>query len=107
MKNYRTELINKRVVFQTVCDACSKVEGLDPDGWHHFNSYHHDWGNDSIESHEDHDACSWPCYLSIVREVFEGYHAGTHSTLVWTTRTGGSCATCSTRPVDRDDASSP
>lgn len=68
----------------TTCDACGKtVDGEPESGWHHFGSYHSDWGNDSIESHEEWDVCSFECYLRIVRRCVEDYGERTHeATLV-------------------------
>lgn len=73
----RIENVQKEVVYQTVCDACGKVgEGSEPKGWHRFDSHHGDWGNDSIESWDYHDVCSFSCYLEIVRKVVEDYGDG-------------------------------
>jgi hypothetical protein len=78
----RTEQVPKEVIYAYKCDHCTKVEegertqsgeGDQPDGWHSFRSHHDDWGNDSIETFNNHDVCSWACYLAIVRKVFEDY----------------------------------
>lgn len=81
MKRERTKQVPKSVVYQTVCDSCGRVDGADPRGWHHFSSHHNDWGNDSIDSWETHDACSWACYVAIVRRVVEDYGQRTYPTL--------------------------
>lgn len=74
MKNMREERVMKPVVYQTVCDGCGKtVEGEPPEGWTDFSSHHSDWGNDSVDTHQDYDVCSWACYLTVVRRVFEDY----------------------------------
>lgn len=69
---------NRQVVREVTtaveCDACHRrVDGADPPGWHYFSSSHNDWGNDSIDSHEEYDVCSWECFLKVVREVFDEY----------------------------------
>lgn len=88
----RDQAITEEVVYAIQCDNC--VERADvkpgryvdaPQGWATFSSHHNDWGNDSIESSEQHDVCSWACYLAIVRRVFDDYgedRVRTHATLV-------------------------
>lgn len=56
--------------------AGDQVEGRDEPGWHHFSSSHGEWGNDSVESFEYHDACSWACYLTIVRRLLDDWPNG-------------------------------
>lgn len=73
MKHEAAESVIKKVVVRTECDGCGKIEGPDPYGWLNFSSYHHDWGNDSIDSHDRWDVCSFGCYLTVVRRVFEDY----------------------------------
>lgn len=51
------------IVFEVTCDGCGKtVAESEPDGWVHFATGHHDWDNDSIESTEWWDACSFSCF---------------------------------------------
>lgn len=74
MRKTRIEQVAKPVIYQTVCDHCGKAEGgEDPEGWHHFSTGHSDWGNDSIESFEQWDACSGSCYLALLKQVVEDY----------------------------------
>lgn len=69
MQETRTEMTPTQVVYRTTCDGCGKTrDNADLPGWHHFSSHHHEWGNDSIDSYEYHDACSFACYLVIVAE---------------------------------------
>jgi hypothetical protein len=84
-RNRSEKSVVKQVVVSTTCDNCGKTErgpttysgdADTPVGWVHFHSYHNDWGNDSIESHEDWDACSWNCYLEVVRRIFDEYGDG-------------------------------
>jgi hypothetical protein len=77
----RVEQVPKEVTYSYRCDHCGKVaEGnelipchsgdKDYGGtWHHFSSGHSEWGNDSVDSFEEYDACSFPCYVEIVRKV--------------------------------------
>jgi hypothetical protein len=82
MKHGRTEKVERSVVYETVCDSCGKIaEGDSPQGWHHFDSHHGEWENDSIESYEYHDACSFACYLAIVKREFEPYADHPHKSL--------------------------
>lgn len=80
MSHRTTEkLVPDTVVTAIVCDHCGKIaecrpptrRACSPAGWVNFSSYHSEWGNDSPESHETHDACSWACYVAIVRGVLK------------------------------------
>jgi hypothetical protein len=76
MRHNRTELRPYQVTFKTECDAdgCgNSAEGYDPNGWYHFDSQHGDLGNDSSESFQSWDACSWACYLNIVNQIWSDY----------------------------------
>lgn len=64
------------VVVETTCDGCGKRAKGAPDDWLHFSSSHGDWGNDSIESVESHDACSALCFLKVVAGIVDDYHVG-------------------------------
>jgi hypothetical protein len=46
----------------------------DPDGWVELTSYHHERGNDSMDSHECHDVCSFECYVAVMRTLYEQNH---------------------------------
>lgn len=80
----RAQTITEEVTYEFVCDSCGKTARVDPPrrsvdtpaGWHSFSSSHSDWGNDSIDSFESYDVCSWGCYLRIVRREVEDYHVG-------------------------------
>ena len=74
MQHERKEMVQKRIVYRTDCDGCGKTgEGAEPYGWVRFNSHHGDWSNDSVDSWEHHDACSFDCYLKIVQQVIADY----------------------------------
>jgi hypothetical protein len=77
MKLTRTEMKPQEVTYATRCDVCGKTgDGYEPDGWHNFSSHHSDWGNDSVESWEKWDVCSWACYLVKVRAILDDYGDG-------------------------------
>ena len=79
----REEQVTKLVTYQTECDGCEKIEkGYRPKGWHQFDSNHGDWGNDSIESYDYFDVCSWGCYLKVVRRELDDYGEVQNPTLV-------------------------
>lgn len=85
------EVIHKSydvVPIKGVCDICGKdilpVSESDsrfppaykggPDvfyDYYRITTHHHDWGNDSIESYEDTDACCLECALKIIKEYWE------------------------------------
>lgn len=56
-----------------ICDVCGKEDNstADPEGWYSFNSHHDEWGNDSIDSYEDHDVCSAECYFNLIGKLLE------------------------------------
>lgn len=61
----------KEVVVACKCDECgARVDGDSaPDGWHSFNSRHHEWGNDSIDSYEYWLVCSAECYAAVLGKL--------------------------------------
>ncbi len=76
--SYKTKKITvvRDAVYQYVCDHCGDTHNIQevdqyyrlPKSWHEFSSGHSDWGNDSIESHEQHHACSAKCYVEILKK---------------------------------------
>jgi len=46
------------------CDVCGNIhEGqYTPSEWHTFEHHHNEWGNDSVDSYENHEVCSPECY---------------------------------------------
>lgn len=79
-RNYKTKMVETDIVESTeiICDRCDTVIAhYTEDGSvykSHFDDYfvitlgHHDWGNDSIESIEEHDFCP-----KCIDKVFEEY----------------------------------
>ena len=63
------EVIKKRiesVIIGRKCDICGKpIEELRHYGYNYFliHTWHNDWGNDSIDSHEYKDACCPECVI--------------------------------------------
>ena len=73
-KIMRTERVEQKIVVQTQCDICKKLaEGDGPDGWLSLSSGHSEWGNDSVDSMDHHDVCSYACCMTAVREVFDRF----------------------------------
>lgn len=64
---------------KVICDICGKE--VDPNNWFRINTHHFDWGNDSVDSIEFHDACSDKC----VMEFTKGYVEDAYET-EWNTK---------------------
>ena len=61
-----------------VCDNCDKhFDITKQDGtFYHVHSGHHEWGNDSVDSIDDLDACCDECLIALVNkwlEEWKGY----------------------------------
>lgn len=74
----RSQQVTQEVTYEVACDACGKTVAVEPQrgtvepaGWAHFSSGHSEWGNDSIDTYDEHDACSFPCYVTVVRRLVE------------------------------------
>lgn len=66
-----SEIQQKSTTVQTgtKCDCCGIIiNEILPKTWHHFDSHHGDWGNDSHESYEYFDACSAKCFIEIAKK---------------------------------------
>jgi len=77
MKVYDTILVEKKMVTGVKCDVCGKeYENED------FSiSFHHDeWGNDSIDSYEYFDTCSFNCFIKKIKEIIK--EQGKYETLM-------------------------
>lgn len=72
-KRYAEMMVKKNAVQSTLCDACGKRAEGDPDDWVGVRWGHNDWGNDSVESGDDWDACSPACLLKLLRRAAEDY----------------------------------
>lgn len=68
----------EQVIVGRKCDICGKhIEKMPMYGYNYFliHTWHMDWGNDSIDSHEYIDACSPKCAL----EYAENYISDAYS----------------------------
>lgn len=84
MRNYADIQVTQRGVQSTTCDGCGKFAQGEPEDWVHLTCGHEDWGNDSIDSQEDRDACSGACLLKVLDEIVKDYGEQPHPTLsVW------------------------
>lgn len=63
-KRYAQKSVIQKTLVGITCDGCHKQF----DDGYSFSSHHSEWDNDSVESFEHHDACSFSCYLDIVKE---------------------------------------
>jgi hypothetical protein len=79
MKHYgdfvETKVITKRKIDYITCDCCKKViepsdYGDDKNQYTKVNTWHNDWGNDSVESHEMYEYCV-DCAKKVVAEYIE------------------------------------
>jgi hypothetical protein len=79
MKIYEEkEVIKKQKVVKTiVCDECRKdINQLDTNHYYSVSTHHNKWGNDSVDSWNYFDFCSYKC----LSENMEKYYAdGEHS----------------------------
>lgn len=65
------------------CDACGRYQSVDedryashtfePEGWVSFGSGHNEWGNDSVDSDDRHDVCSFACYVAVMRDIYKRF----------------------------------
>lgn len=63
------EIISEKIVGYK-CDFCNKKHiGNLPKEWAPLNSSHMAWGNDSIDSYEDHFVCSPTCFIEILKRI--------------------------------------
>lgn len=74
MKLYdRKEVIKFEKVLKTiVCDECkSDINKLDTDTYFSVSTHHSRWGNDSVDSWEYLDFCSYKCLTSNMEKYFQ------------------------------------
>lgn len=61
----------EEVIIGRKCDVCgSSITGSEREGYNYFliHTWHNDWGNDSVDSHEYMDACSPECVMKFTEE---------------------------------------
>lgn len=67
----------EEVIVGRKCDICgSEIKKHKEYGYNYFviHTWHHDWGNDSIESHEYRDACCPDCVMTFTKDyINESY----------------------------------
>ena len=71
----QVQIVNERQVEYIRCDRCNKKiipckYKEDQNQYVRIHTYHNDWGNDSIDSHEYHDYCM-KCAKEVVSEYIE------------------------------------
>lgn len=71
-KEVQVQTVNKRYVEYMRCDRCRKkimpCKFTEKESQYvHIHTWHNDWGNDSIDSHEYHDYCV-ECAKEVVSE---------------------------------------
>ena len=73
----KKEVIKKqieRVIVGAKCDLCKKpIEKIDCHNYNYFvvHTWHNDWGNDSVDSHQYQDACSPECVMKMLKPYLE------------------------------------
>ena len=87
----RKEIVKKTVESVIVgrkCDVCGSeitefISGGLPRGQYNYfaiRTWHNDWGNDSVESHEYYDACSPECVMKFAKLYIEGAYKNVTNT---------------------------
>lgn len=73
MKIYdKKEVVKQEEVLKTiVCDECKKdINKLDTDHFYSVSTHHSRWGNDSVDSYEYLDFCSYKCLSANMERYF-------------------------------------
>lgn len=73
MKVYsEKEVTKKEKILKTIkCDTCkTDINKLDTTYYYTVTTHHGQWGNDSIDSFEHLDFCSYQCLLENMNEYF-------------------------------------
>jgi len=70
-----THVTVDEVIIGRKCDICGKniEKANDLKDYNYFviHTWHNDWGNDSIDSHEYYDACCPECVMKFTKEYIE------------------------------------
>jgi hypothetical protein len=61
-----------------VCDHCKKQYGPN-DELFYFNSHHHGWGNDSVDSYKYYHACSPECFKVLLGYCIDKLKSDSHT----------------------------
>lgn len=73
MKIYeKKQVVKQEDVLKTiVCDECKKdIKELDTDHYYSVSTHHSRWGNDSVDSWEYLDLCSYKCLSENMQKYF-------------------------------------
>lgn len=62
-------IVKEKKTLYITCDICGAK--VDPRNYFHFYTHHSDWGNDSIDSLEEFDACSSGCMIQFASKYLE------------------------------------
>lgn len=70
------------VIVGRKCDICGKNIEKRNGFYNYFviHTWHHDWGNDSIESHRHYDACCPECVMKFTQEYVGNSFADSFNT---------------------------
>ena len=79
---YEERQIIQKVLVETeiICDICCKHIGYRKGYWK-VHTWHDDWGNDSIESHEHFDVCSTECLIDKFKEYCDESSSSAYNTM--------------------------
>ena len=72
-----THVTVDEVIIGRKCDICSaeiKKERYGKYNYFCIHTWHHDWGNDSVDSHEYEDACSPECVMKFTEQYIKDAH---------------------------------
>lgn len=79
-----THVEKEEKIVKRICDICNEEIKLSNDG-HSYNyfvihTWHHDWGNDSVESHDYLDACCPDCVMKFTKDYIESAYERIYNT---------------------------
>ena len=68
----------QKVLIARRCDVCENQ--IDDDNYFRIETYHNDWRNDSIDSHEEYDACCPECVMKFTENYVKEAYANKYNT---------------------------
>ena len=78
----------EEVITGRKCDVCKRDinEVTGAYGWYKYNyflihTWHNDWGNDSVDSHEYYDACCSECAIKFASKYLHDAQSGGKNTM--------------------------
>lgn len=74
MKIYKkvSHIVSKEVCVDIYCDICNKKIDT-KDKFYEITTSHFDWGNDSIDSINNHDVCSNKCLFLFLADYYDDF----------------------------------